>query len=418
MSAGAVRAVPSAGWPAASTPEDYVLGHVRAVLPHRVLDDARIVVRNGVIEEVGPHPRGSGCDLDGRGASCVPGLVDVHSDVLARELHPRPGAAMPIGFALATAGSRLRASGVTTALHGVAFQAMSPVGLPIGSPAATEVVAALDAAPDEAAGAARDAAPGATGVLHRVDVRCPDGLAALQERIARERAAGRVPVVSHEDHTPGQGQYADPATMRRWLVTGEGMTETDAAAHVEALRRSRDERLGVRDAALARLGELAAGGDIRLFGHDPATERDIDELADRGGAVAEFPTTVEAALRARERGLDVVAGAPNALRGGSHAGNVSAAELVALGLVDALASDYLPGSQLAAAVRLARGGACTLPAAIGLVTSGPAAAIGLDDRGAIAPGLRADLVVADLDGEWPHVHAVLTAAQRRSRHGP
>lgn len=387
-----------AGWPAGAAPDDYVLGHVRAVLPDRVVDDARIVVRDGRVADVGPHPAEAGCDLDGRGATCLPGLVDVHSDVLARELHPRPGASVPIGFALASAEARLRASGVTTAFHGVAFQALSPVGLPIHSPRASEVAAAIDAFDDDAA-----------RILHRVDVRCPDGLAELEQRITAARAAGRVLVVSHEDHTPGQGQYADPATMRRWLVTAAGMSEPDAATHVAALRSSRDRRLEVRDHALARLGELAAGGVIRLFGHDPSTAPEAAALAERGGTVAEFPTTVEAAAEARRRGLVIVAGAPNAVRGGSHAGNVSAERLVELGLVDALASDYLPGAQLAAAVRLARRGVLPLPEAVALVTSGPSRAVGLDDRGAIAPGLRADLVVADLDGEWPRVHATLRA---------
>ncbi|MFF2496386.1 alpha-D-ribose 1-methylphosphonate 5-triphosphate diphosphatase [Agromyces sp. NPDC058064] len=389
----------SGTWPAAGAPADYVLGHVRAVLPDRVLDDARIVVRDGLIAEAGPHPSGAGCDLDGRGAMCLPGLVDVHSDALARELHPRPGAAVPVGFALRSAEARLRAAGITTAYHGVAFQSQSPVGLPIGSPGAGEVTATID----ELAGSG-DAA-GGTAILHRVDVRCADGIAALEERIAAH--PGRVLVVSHEDHTPGQGQYADPASMRRWLVTGEGMGEPDAAAHVEAWRTARDEKLDLRDRALERLGVLARAGRIRLFGHDPASTADIDELAARGGAVAEFPTTIEAARRARRRGLVVVAGAPNALRGRSHAGNVSASELVAAGLVDALASDYLPGAQLAAALRLARLGLCTLPEAIGLIGSGPCRAVGLEDRGAITAGRRADLVVADLDGEWPLVHEVL-----------
>lgn len=392
----------AAAWPASGAPADYVLGHVRAVLPGRVLDEARIVVRDGLIAEVGPHPSGAGCDLDGRGVMCLPGLVDVHSDALARELHPRPGAAVPVGFAIRSAQARLLAAGTTTAYHGVAFQSQSPVGLPIGSPRASEVAASIDERV-HAGGAAAG-----TSILHRVDVRCPDGLAALEERIAAN--PGRVLVVSHEDHTPGQGQYADPASMRRWLVAGEGMGEAEAAAHVERLRADRDDRLDLRDQALERLGELARAGRIRLFGHDPASNAEIDELADRGGAVAEFPTTMEAARRARRRGLVVVAGAPNALRGGSHAGNVSASELVAAGFVDALASDYLPGAQLAAAVRLARLGLRTLPEAIGLIGSGPCRAVGLDDRGEITAGRRADLVVADLHGEWPLVHEVLRSS--------
>ena len=387
----------AAGWPLGRPPADYVLGHVRAVLPDRILDDARIVVRSGIVEEVAPHPPGGTSDVDGRGAVCLPGLVDVHGDAVGRELRPRPGASVPVGFALAAAEGRVRAAGITTAYQGVAFQERSAVGLPIGSPPAEEIADAIDAV----------ARSTSMQILHRVDVRCAVGAAALESRIAA--ADGRVLVVSHEDHTPGQGQYADPATMRRWMVEGEGMSTEDAATHVEWWRESRDERIEVGRRTLARLGDLARAGRIRLFGHDPATRQDIDDLVDRGGVVAEFPTTLEAAAHARRRGLLIVAGAPNAMRGGSHAGNVSAGELIAAGLVDALASDYLPDAQLGAVLRLAAQGACSLPAAVGLVTSGPAAAVGMTDRGALRAGLRADLVLADLDGAWPRVLATLTA---------
>jgi alpha-D-ribose 1-methylphosphonate 5-triphosphate diphosphatase len=148
---------------------------------------------------------------------------------------------------------------------------------------------------------------------------------------------------------------------------------------------------------------------VRLVGHDPASAAEIAALAGRGGAVAEFPTTVEAAAAARERGMPVVMGAPNALRGGSHSGNASARELVARGLVTALASDYLPSGLLAAAFLLAADGVTTLPAAVGLVTAGAADAVGLPDRGALSPGSRADLVLAEAGQPWPVVRTVLRA---------
>ncbi|HSZ45142.1 MAG TPA: amidohydrolase family protein, partial [Streptosporangiaceae bacterium] len=113
---------------------------------------------------------------------------------------------------------------------------------------------------------------------------------------------------------------------------------------------------------------------------------------------------------ARDLGLPVVMGAPNVMRGESHSGNVSAAELVGLGLVTALASDYLPSGLLAGSITLARSGLATLPAAIGLVTSGAAAAAGLSDRGRLAAGQRADLALVDDAGSWPVVRATFRAA--------
>ncbi|MFC7099675.1 hypothetical protein ACFQQB_03780 [Nonomuraea rubra] len=171
----------------------------------------------------------------------------------------------------------------------------------------------------------------------------------------------------------------------------------------------RDTRIGHREVALGRLAELAARGRARLLAHDPVTADEIDAAVANGVAVAEFPTTPEAARAARERGLRVVAGAPNVLRGGSHSGNVSAAELVAAGLVDGLSSDYLPSTPLAAALRLASLGIVPLPRAVALVTSGPASVAGLADRGALVAGQRGDLAVVTVERGWPTVRTTVTA---------
>nr|WTB10859.1 hypothetical protein OG546_46060 [Streptomyces antimycoticus] len=178
-------------------------------------------------------------------------------------------------------------------------------------------------------------------ILHRLDIRCPEGLAGLRQRLAEIGGAARGPVlVSHEDHTPGQGQYAD-----------------------------------------------------RGF-----------------GSVAEFPTTTAAAKAAREHGTPVVMGAPNVLRGHSHNGDASGRELIGRGLVTALASDCLPSGLLSAALLLAEDGLASLPEAVGLVTGGAADVAGLPDRDRLAPGLRADLVLADRGRPWPVGAAVLRAA--------
>jgi alpha-D-ribose 1-methylphosphonate 5-triphosphate diphosphatase len=171
----------------------------------------------------------------------------------------------------------------------------------------------------------------------------------------------------------------------------------------------------VRDRALTWLGDLARAGHIRLFGHDLATPEDVAAAADRGCTVAEFPTTLDAARAARDRGMLVVAGAPNVVRGGSHTGNVSAAELVVAGVADSLASDYLPSSMLPAAVRLVRDGVLSLPHAVRLITSGPAACVGLCDRGALTEGFRADLVLTDLSKTWPVAHVISTQSHTAAR---
>ncbi|HEX7662159.1 MAG TPA: alpha-D-ribose 1-methylphosphonate 5-triphosphate diphosphatase [Pseudonocardiaceae bacterium] len=387
---------PMRPWPLAAPPADYVLGHVRAVLPDRVLDDARITVRDGRIAEVGPHPAGAPSDVDGGGLLCLPGLVDTHSDALERERLPRPTAPLSWEFAIVSLEGKLRAAGVTTVFHGAGFQHKTSRGLERTVATAAELCSCVRAR----GGTAVD-----HRILYRLDLRSAEGAAALRNELSN---ADGVALVSHEDHTPGQAQYADRGYLEKYLVGTDGLTEEEARRHVDELIADRARRLSVRDDNLAWLGELARAGRIRLLGHDPDSAEAVAGLAARGGAVAEFPTTVAAARAARDRGFPVVMGAPNVLRGGSHAGNVSAAEMIGQGLVTGLASDYLPSALLGACFRLARAGIVGLPEAVRLVTAGPAAVAGLPDRGSLLPGRRADLVMVD-GGQWPAVRAVLPA---------
>ncbi|MFE6176989.1 alpha-D-ribose 1-methylphosphonate 5-triphosphate diphosphatase [Streptomyces sp. NPDC056464] len=392
---------PAQGWTLGGPPADYVLGHVRAVLPDRVLDDALVAVRDGRIAAVEPHPAGVEADVDGQGMLCLPGLVDVHSDGLEKEMLPRPGAELPLEFALLSFEGKLRAAGVTTAFHGAAFEESGGRGVRRTLENARRICAVVAGRGDEGLVDHR--------ILHRLDVRCPEGLTGLRQRLAETGGDGPV-LVSHEDHTPGQGQYTDRAYYERYLVGTRGITEDEARAYVDQLIVERDGRLEVREEALDWLGEEARAGRVRLLGHDPSSPQEIEELCERGGAVAEFPTTVAAAKAAREHGMPVVMGAPNVLRGHSHNGNASGRELVARGLVTALASDYLPSGLLGAALLLAEEGLAPLPEAVGLVTGGAAEVAGLRDRGRLEAGLRADLVLAEPGHPWPVVAAVLRAA--------
>jgi alpha-D-ribose 1-methylphosphonate 5-triphosphate diphosphatase len=366
----------SIGWPAAAVPADYVLGGVRAVLAGAIVDNARVVVRDGLIAEVAPAPAGSAADLDGAGLLCVPGLIDVHSDALERERAPRPGVHLPWDFAVTSLEGKLSAAGITTAFHGAGFQDKMSGAMTRSAKTAIEVCAAIVARSLEPAPLVGHR------ILYRLDARSPEAAEALAVALdGHPAAAESLPLVSHEDHTPGRGQYADRRYMEQYLAGAGGLSAEQAAQRVDDLIAERDAHLPALERNMAWLGSLAVAGRIRLVGHDMDSPTAVEALRARGGSVAEFPTMVDAARTARELGLPIVMGAPNVMRGESHSGNVSAAELVELGLVTALASDYLPSGLLAGAFTLARARLATLPAAIGLVTSGAAASAGLSDRG-------------------------------------
>lgn len=375
----------------------YTLGHVRIVTDSGILENQLISVADGVIEAVQPHPAGASAEIDGRGMLCLPGIVDLHSDALAREYRPRPGARLPIDLAMQAAEGNLLAAGVTTAFHAVSFQIKSAVGVPIGSPLAPDIHEEIGLYSNPRMD---------HRVLHRLDVRCHQGVQMFRKVLS----ATRTPLVSYEDHTPGQGQYRDRTVMERWLRDAQNYDEQQASDHVDQLIAERDQQLAFKQQTLGWLADLAGAGDIRLMGHDPVTPQEIDELISRHATVAEFPTTLEAARHAANRGIATVAGAPNVLLGKSHSGNVSALELAEARVLSILASDYLPSSLLMAAFEVARLGHATLGEAINMITVNPARAAGLTDRGVLAEGYRADLVLCTEANARPRVMRTLSSA--------
>jgi alpha-D-ribose 1-methylphosphonate 5-triphosphate diphosphatase len=374
---------------------DYSIHNVAVVTSEGVFPKAQVTVEEGVIVglELGVG-RPSVGSIDGGGSYLLPGLIDVHSDGLEKELTPRQGVVFPESFGLRSFEGRLRGAGVTTVMHGIGYEQDTRQDRSVEL--AERLTAALRQRSGER-GALVD-----HRILYRVDARDPGGIAALELHLETFQRPGQRAFVSFEDHTPGQGQYANLDHYRRWL-----QNRNDDAEQVEAeLQRTlsqRAERLVHRDPNLARLCRLARSGDITMLVHDPASTEDVESAVTWPASIAEFPTTVEAARTAINLGLATVLGAPNVMRGGSHSGNVSAEELVRKNLVTCLASDYQPATLLAAAFLLAERGACSLSAAVGLITEGPARMLGLHDRGRIEVGRRGDLVLCDFDGTWPSV---------------
>jgi alpha-D-ribose 1-methylphosphonate 5-triphosphate diphosphatase len=373
---------------------------VRAVTPDGMVDGATVVVEAGVITDVRAGGAAPPDAVDGRGLLLVPGLVDCHSDGLEKEVSPRSSVRFPIDFAMTSFEGRVRAAGITTVFHGVGFQDKAAIGRSVSQ--AVEMCGVIvDHQRD-------DARLIDHSILFRFEALDPTAFAALQGQVdaATPHLPAAPPIVSFEDHTPGQGQYRDVDAYAA-MIEREQRSD-DAAEHVRRVMAEAAEAKPIRDRNLAAVGDLADAGRISLLAHDPDSVEAIEIAAKAGASIAEFPVAIESARHARALGMRIVMGAPNALRGVSHSGNVSARELVHHGLCDALASDYLPSTMLAAAFALAAEGVCSLVEAIGLVTSGPATMTGCDDRGRIEPGARADLVLVDDRHRWPVVIDVTT----------
>jgi alpha-D-ribose 1-methylphosphonate 5-triphosphate diphosphatase len=212
------------------------------------------------------------------------------------------------------------------------------------------------------------------------------------------------------DHTPGQRQFVDIAKYRHYYQSKHGFNDAEMAAFI-VQRKQEAQKFSAanRQAIAASCRERG----IILASHDDATLAHVAEAAQFGTRLAEFPTTVEAAQASRDQNMAILMGAPNLVRGESHSGNVSGRELARLGLVDIMSSDYIPMSMLQAAFLLPRIiPRISLVQAVAWVTRNPARAVGLTDRGEIAPDKRADLIRIREHQHVPAVSAVWRTGER------
>lgn len=354
-----------------------------------------VLVRDGKIVAV---DRGGSVGEDLAGDVLMPGVIDLHTDNLEKHFFPRPNIDWnPISAAVTHDGCCLSV-GVTTVFDSLTIGTFNP-----------SVARNHDNLPRLANGllAARDA-----GMLkgdHRLHWRCETPADDLPTRLEQLASHPLTSLFSLMDHTPGQRQYRNiEKHLANWSANGMSAQDID-----ERLAGIRD-RQGRNAANNRRLvADLAKSRGIPLASHDDEDVEHVDEAADLGATVSEFPVTIEAARRARERGMVVVMGGPNLMRGGSYSGNVPASELADAGLLDAFASDYVPRSLIECAFALtAAPFGWSLARAVAVVTEAPARAAQLTDRGTITSGARADLVRVNTRGGLPVVRGVWVEGQR------
>ncbi|MDE4140837.1 MULTISPECIES: alpha-D-ribose 1-methylphosphonate 5-triphosphate diphosphatase [Rhodobacterales] len=346
------------------------------LLPEGLVPGAELSLAEGAIVA---DRAGRAVDLSGY--LVLPGIIDLHGDGFERHLAPRRGAMKQMDEGVIAAEAELAANGITTA---VLAQFHSWEGGLRAPDYADQVFAAITAVRDRVV----------TDILPqlRFETHMLDDYAGLPQRIA---AAG-VGYVVFNDHLPHDRLAVGKKPPR--LVGQALKAGRNPEVHWQMLQdmhaRS-DEVPAALDAICAELGTMG----VRLGSHDDQNAAMRAEWRERGVRISEFPETLEAAEAARAGGDHIILGSPNVVRGGSHKGNVSAVELIAMGLCDAIASDYHYPSPRRAALMLARSGLLDLAEAWDLVSKGPAGVLGLSDRGQLAPGKRADVVILEKDSQ-------------------
>jgi alpha-D-ribose 1-methylphosphonate 5-triphosphate diphosphatase len=372
------------------------LTNARLVLPDGVVTGA-LSMRDGKIAALDEGTVARAPALDLGGDWLMPGLVEVHTDNLEGHVKPRPKVVWPMMPALLAHDAELCAAGITTVLD----------SLRLGDDDEDDRCYRTLTESAEAIVEAES-----TGMLrsdHRLHIRLEICKAGVVEDFADFRDHPLLAMCSLMDHTPGQRQFADLGAYRTYYMGKLGLGASEIEAYIERRLADHARWSGPNRAALA---EMVRGTGVALASHDDATPEHVAEAAALGLTISEFPTTVAAARACRTHALSTIAGAPNLVRGKSHSGNVAAADLAARDLLDALASDYVPSSLLLGVFRLHDELGWDLAKAARVASTNPARMIGLEDRGELAVGQRADLIWVTRNHGIPIVRGVWRGGRR------
>jgi len=375
-----------------------ILTNANIVLDNEVIHGS-VTIRDGLIESIDQGAVTLAGVTDCDGGYLLPGLVELHTDNMEKHFTPRPGVAWPGLSAFKVHDSQMISAGITTV-----FDAISVGDVVEGSERLSNLTRMADALSES-----RNR--GLTRSDHLLHLRCEVSHEDTLNNFKQLSERYQPQLVSVMDHSPGQRQFASIEKYRQYYQGKYKLSDAEMSAFID--RQTEASRL-YSDRYRREICAICEQRGIPLASHDDATRGHVAESVGFNMVIAEFPTTFEAAREAHGHGMAVLMGAPNVVRGGSHSGNIAAHTLASEGLLDILSSDYYPASLLDAAFKLAsdENNQYDLAKATALVSFKPAQSVGLNDRGRIAPGLKADLIWCEATTDHPHIRHVWKNGQR------
>ncbi|WP_315811400.1 alpha-D-ribose 1-methylphosphonate 5-triphosphate diphosphatase [Bradyrhizobium sp. SZCCHNR2028] len=340
------------------------------------LVDTSLIISGGVIAGIGTPGRRSGLELDVEGLTVLPGIVDIHGDAFERQMMPRAGVDFPTDVALIDSDRQAISNGITTVFHATTWSWEPGLRSADNARRLLESIEALRP---------RLAADTRFHLRHET-FNLDD-----EEEVGRWLADRRVDLFAFNDHMDSTVASLDKPHKRQRMVDRTGLP----GAEFDRLVARIAARADAVPASIARLADIARKAGVRMLSHDDDSPAMRKAFRSQGVTIAEFPVNEETAREAAQGGDAIVFGAPNVVRGGSHTGWTKASDMIAKGLCSVLASDYYYPAPLLAAYRLAADGVLPLARAWDLISGGPARAAGLADRGMLAEGRRADIILVD-----------------------
>lgn len=354
---------------------------VKVLTPDGWLKDATVLIADGKFTSIDQSSSPDGFDLvNAQGLQMLPGIIDLHGDAFERMICPRPGVNFPLPIAIADNDRNLLASGITTFYCSIT-DSYEP-GLRSRDSARTLI--------DFILGTGQQV----LNCNHRIHIRHEEANITEHQELCDWMESGRVHILSINDHLPPPG---NEKRLNRYLNSVKQRSSIDLE-EIKALINQVREKQHQGEAQIEQLVDLAHTQKIPLASHDDDSLEKVVLSQKRQVAIAEFPATVDLAAKSREYGAAVLMGAPNLVRGGSHLGLMSVAEAVKNNVIDCLSSDYHYPSLFYAPFKLQELGLMSFEKAWSLVSSQPAAAVGIGhQKGKIAPGLDADFLLISPD---------------------
>ena len=344
------------------------------VLINEEFIEADIVIQGSIIKSIDTY-KSNEFALDLGDKKIVPGIVDLHSDAIEKEIEPRVGANFPIAFAVAQLDKKLSMCGITTMFHAIGFE---------DNPKKQR---SIDLAKEqiEEIYEANKKHLGVDNLIHaRFELSSDEAVEPIKEVIKK----GMVNLVSLMDHTPGQGQFKSLQSFKTYYSNYYGLNE-------EEVQKVVDKKANKNDAKINDLIACVKEHNLTLLSHDDDCIEKLDALFSLGVKISEFPLDLEVAKHAVKNGMATGMGAPNIVRGGSQGGNISAITLVKENVCKYLCSDYHPASMLQAVYKIQEDSHLSLAQAFSMITCTPAKYANLEDRGEIKENKIADIIVID-----------------------